>query len=164
MIDKEAEYFYNDIFAIQQAGIVILEATNGYAKCKMDINKNHLNADGFVMGGAIFTLADFTASIASNIGHPTTVTLNGNIDFISAGTGPALFAETKMIKDGKSIALCEVDITNDSDIELQTLWGRHMAPVIFYPGTALRVTLPKNTEVEFLNCYTGTKTLKISLW
>ena len=57
-----------------------------------------------------------------------------------------------------------LEITNDTDVELQTLWGRHMAPVIFYPGTAMRVTLPKGTEVEFLNCYTGTKTLKIKLW
>jgi len=113
MIDKQAEFFYNDIFAIKQAGIEILEATKGYAKCKMQITPDHLNADGVVMGGAIFTLADFTASLASNIGSDPTVTLNGTIDFISAGKGSALFAESKMIKDGKSIAICEVDILDD---------------------------------------------------
>lgn len=57
-----------------------------------------------------------------------------------------------------------VEITNVSDIELQTLWDKHMSPVIFYPGTALRTTLKKGSEVEFINCFVGARNLKIQLW
>jgi len=114
MIEKDAERFNKDNFAISQAGIKILAAEKGYAKCEMPITNNHLNADGVVMGGAIFTLADFTASLASNMLNDKCVTLNGNIHFLSPADTKVLFAETKMIKNGKSIAVCDVDITDDN--------------------------------------------------
>lgn len=39
-----------------------------------------------------------------------------------------------------------------------------MNPVVFYPHKAVRIDLPKGTEVEFANCFTGRKPLKIELW
>lgn len=57
-----------------------------------------------------------------------------------------------------------VEITNNSDIEFSTYFTWHMNPVVFYPHKAVRIDLPKGTEVEFANCFTGRKPLKIELW
>ncbi|MBQ4312567.1 MAG: PaaI family thioesterase, partial [Clostridia bacterium] len=52
--------FYNDKFATEAAGIELIDAGEGNARCEMEIKPIHLNAAGTVMGGATFTLADFT--------------------------------------------------------------------------------------------------------
>ena len=60
------EIFSHDIYATETTGIVIEEAEPGHAVCSFSIDKRHLNAHNRVMGGAIFTLADFAFAIAAN--------------------------------------------------------------------------------------------------
>ena len=60
------EAFSHDRFATNQANIRIVSAQPDFAVCEMPITPEHLNARGTVMGGAIFTLADFTAAVAAN--------------------------------------------------------------------------------------------------
>lgn len=55
-------------------------------------------------------------------------------------------------------------ITNNSDIEFHTLFGDRMNPVVFRPHTAIRLTVPKGTVLDFINCYTGRKTVKKEIW
>ena len=43
----------------------------GHAVCEMELADVHRNAMGNVMGGAIFTLADFALAICCNIGEET---------------------------------------------------------------------------------------------
>ena len=51
------EMLANDRFAVN-AGVELLEIQPGYAKARMLITQNHLNAGGVCQGGALFTLAD----------------------------------------------------------------------------------------------------------
>ena len=55
-------------------------------------------------------------------------------------------------------------VTNISDIPFSTLFGDHMSPVVFRPRSAIRVTVPKGTVLEFINCYIGRQTLKKEIW
>ncbi len=114
MINKEEadKKFSADLFATKMAGIVIEEASHGYAKCRMDITENHLNAAGVVMGGAIFTLADFTSAVATNNLEEPTVSLTSSIEFIAAGRGACLYAEGRMVKEGR-ICFFEVSVTDE---------------------------------------------------
>lgn len=57
-----------------------------------------------------------------------------------------------------------LEVTNISDIEFQTIFGDHMSPVVFYPRKAIRVTVPKGTELDFINCYAGRNTVKTQIW
>lgn len=57
-----------------------------------------------------------------------------------------------------------IQVTNDSDIRFETMYGSHMNPVVLYPGKAIIMTVKKDAKIEFLNCYTGRKTLKTNLW
>lgn len=118
---KWAENFFgNDRFA-KNAGIKIIAADIGYAVCEMNIEDMHLNAANTVMGGAIFTLADFAFGIASNADRPPTVTMSANISYMGVCKGKKLIAVAKCEKDGKSSCVYTVRV----DDEL----GNHIAMV-----------------------------------
>ena len=70
----EAE-FNQDHFATHAAHCRIIEGQKGHSICEMPIEDIHRNAMGNVMGGAIFTLADFALAIAANVGQPSTVSV-----------------------------------------------------------------------------------------
>ena len=59
-LDKVREYFGHDIYATKTTGIELIEVSDGYAKCRLPVTEALMNAAGSVMGGAIYTLADFS--------------------------------------------------------------------------------------------------------
>ncbi len=113
-LEKLREVFSRDEFA-KAAGIQIIEAGERGTLCEMPITKRHENARGTVMGGAIFTLADFCASVAANWDSVdgSTITLQANINFLSAAKGSKLLAYGKRIRKGGSTAVHEVEIKDD---------------------------------------------------
>ena len=97
-------------------GAKIIEAKNDYAKCMFEINENHKNAKHVVMGGAIFTLADFTFAVAANQHEEYyTVSTTSNISFIRPAAGKYLTAEAKLLKDGKMVCFYEIDVYDDKN-------------------------------------------------
>ena len=72
--DQIEAVFANDRFATQAAGCRVVEGGRGRAVCEMELGDIHRNAMGNVMGGAIFTLADFALAISCNIGAKLTAT------------------------------------------------------------------------------------------
>ena len=83
-IDQVRKFFANDKFATEAAGCTIVEAAKGHAVCEMPLDRIHYNAQGGVMGGAIFTLADFCLAIACNVNEQPTVSVSNTIEFLSA--------------------------------------------------------------------------------
>ncbi len=64
---KDLERFFsNDVYATQVTKCRIVEGWKGHGVAELDIEDMHRNALGAVMGGVIFTLADFAFAIASN--------------------------------------------------------------------------------------------------
>ncbi|MCR4798016.1 MAG: PaaI family thioesterase [Lachnospiraceae bacterium] len=113
-LEDARRIFAKDIYATELSGAVIDEIGEDYAKCSMKLSEKHKNAYGGVMGGAIYTLADFAFAVASNYGKDmATVSLVGQASFMSATKGTELFAEARMIKDGKRNAFFEVTVTDD---------------------------------------------------
>ncbi len=112
-IEKAREFFGKDKYATVASGIQIDEIGEHYSKCSMKITDNHKNAYGGVMGGAIFTLADFAFAVASNYNAPQTVSVTSQINFIGMAKGQCLIAESKVIKDGHTTCLYDVFITDE---------------------------------------------------
>ena len=112
-LEKAHDYFKNDRFATKAAGIEIVEVDSNYAKCRMPVTELHKNAMGAVMGGALFTLADFTFAVASNIDGVPTVSLSSQISYLSPVHGDILYGEAKCLKCGKSTCTYVIDITDD---------------------------------------------------
>ena len=77
--------FANDRFATEAAGCRVVSGERGRAVCSMELADVHRNAMGNVMGGAIFTLADFALAICCNIGEEPTVSVDSSISFFQAG-------------------------------------------------------------------------------
>ncbi len=117
-LEKARDFFYKDLYATKLSGIQIDEVSEHYAKCTMKITENHKNAYGGVMGGAIFTLADFTFAVASNFNVPQTVSVTSQINYTGMAKGEKLIAEAKVIKDGRSTCLYEIIITDDKETQV----------------------------------------------
>lgn len=113
--EEARKKFAGDVYAVETTGIVIDDVRENYAKCSLKINESHMNAAGIVMGGAIFTLADFTFAVAANMGEKSTVSLSSSINYVNATKGPVLIAESKCTKDGKNICFFEVIIKDSTD-------------------------------------------------
>ena len=98
-------------------GAEIWEAHDDYAKCSFKITRNHQNAIEIVMGGAIFTLADFTFAVATNQHEEyNTVSTTANISYLNPGRGEILYAEAIKIRDGKTVCFYDVNVYNEKNI------------------------------------------------
>lgn len=111
--------FAADRFATEGVGINIEEARENYARCTLEPGPIHFNADGTVMGGVVFTLADFTFAVAANTralsdGTPAAVTLSAQTQFLSPAKGDKLTAEARCIKAGRSVCVFEITVTDVS--------------------------------------------------
>lgn len=113
-LEEAREIFSKDQFATKAAGCRILEARHGHAVCEMPIHDIHRNAMGGVMGGAIFTLADFALAIASNIGEESSVAVSNTINFMSATKGSVLKATCDVDKSGRRLGFYTVDVEDDT--------------------------------------------------
>ena len=85
-LEELNDFFGHDRFA-EHAGCRIVEGSRDHAVCELDIKDHHRNALGNVMGGAIFTLADFALAIASNTGENPSVSVSSTIEYLSASKG-----------------------------------------------------------------------------
>lgn len=111
-LNEIRERFSHDRFATVN-GAFIEEVAEGYAKCSMQLTDNHKNALGAVMGGAIFTLADFTFAVATNWQENPVVSLNASITFHGKAKGNTLIAEAKKIRAGRTTCYYMVEITDE---------------------------------------------------
>lgn len=106
------EQYRKDQFATR-AGCAIVEASDRRVVCEMPVWEGVLNAHGGVMGGAIFTLADFAFAVACNFGGVPSVAIESNIRFYSATKGSKLIATCIPDKDGYRLGHYTVTITDD---------------------------------------------------
>ena len=123
-VEEAREFFKNDRFCYEM-GITIDELDENGCVCSLKIKDDHKNAAGGIMGGAIFSLADFAFSVASNNKHKVTVSLNAKIDYLNSSKGSLLTARTLCRKDGRSTCVYEVVVTDEfgKDIALFTGTG-----------------------------------------
>ena len=111
-IESAREFFYQDKFAVN-TGITLDDLTEDKAICSLNISDEHKNAYGGVMGGVIFTLADFAFAVLSNQIHQLTVAQQVSINYLSAPKGDKLIAEATCRKDGRTSSIIIVNISDD---------------------------------------------------
>ncbi len=111
-LEQVQDRFAEDRFATEN-GAVIEAVEDGYARCTMPITPKHLNAAGTVMGGAIFTLADFAFAVAANWNQGLRVSLSSQITFLGVAKGTTLIADARRIKEGRSSCYYQVEVKDD---------------------------------------------------
>lgn len=111
-VEQAREFFYKDKFAVN-TGVTLDSLTEDKAVCSLDITDEHRNAYGGVMGGVIFTLADFAFAVLSNQIHQLTVAQQVSINYLSAPKGDKLIAEATCRKNGKTSSIIIVNVSDD---------------------------------------------------
>ena len=127
-LEKAKAFFEKDVYAMGTTGISLDEVGERYAKCSLKVDSRHVNATGHVMGGAIFTLADFTFAVATNFNQSLTVTTVSNISFLGSPKGDTLISESRLIKDGKRSCFYEISVKDnlDNPVALVSVSGTHL--------------------------------------
>lgn len=94
----------------QWIGCEIDAVAPGYARCSLALRPEHDNALGRVMGGAVYTLADYAYAVASNFDRDVYVTAGSDIRFLRPAVTERLTAEAREIRCGRSSCLFEVEV------------------------------------------------------
>ena len=121
------ERFQKDRYATEN-GAVIEEVNEGYARISMELDEHHYNAVGGVMGGAVFTIADFAFAVASNWQGKTVVSQTAQITYLGRVKGKRMIAQAKQVKDGRSMCYYVVEVTDElgSQVAHVTSSGFHV--------------------------------------
>ncbi len=112
-LDEVRAFFANDRFASEACGCEVLEAAHGHAVTAFDITDVHRNAQRAVMGGAIFTVADFALAVACNMGENPTVSVSNTIEFFAGAKGTRLIATAEADKSGRNLGFYIVDVRDE---------------------------------------------------
>lgn len=130
-LQEARDFFIADRFAMVTSGIEIEEVDDGYAKCSMKVDERHVNATGHVMGGAIFTLADFVFAVATNTREKVTVTTVSQISYLGTPKGDVLYGESRILKDGRRNCFYEITITDNVEnlVAVVSTSGVHLTPL-----------------------------------
>ncbi len=113
ILDDARAFFSGDRFATEN-GITLDELDGGRAVCSLVLSDRHRNAHGGVMGGAIFTLADFAFAALTNDRERLTVAQQVSVSFLAAPKGGRLVATARYRKDGRSSCVVNVDVADDT--------------------------------------------------
>ena len=120
--EEAQEYFKNDLFA-SNAGMKLDELTENTSVCSVDITDALKNANGGVMGGAIFTLADLALAAVANQIHRPSVASQVSINYLSAPKGSRLIAKAKTVKAGRTTTVIQVDVSDDTGRDIALFIG-----------------------------------------
>ena len=121
-LDEAREYFSCDRFATDN-GITLDELDERHAVTSMTLEARHRNAFGGVMGGAIFTLADFAFAALTNDRERVTVAQQVSINYLSSAKGRRLIATAGYRKDGRSSCVVNVDVKDDTGRDVAQFVG-----------------------------------------
>ena len=120
--EEARDYFSKDRFATEN-GMAIDELDGEHAVTSLTISSRHKNAFGGVMGGAIFTLADFAFAALTNDRERVVVAQQVSINYLSPVKGNRLVATARYRKDGRSSCVVNVDVTDDTGRDIAQFVG-----------------------------------------
>jgi uncharacterized protein (TIGR00369 family) len=114
-LDKEFPQIHSGgrIFSIEAVGY-------GTCRMRMAYHERNIRPGGTLSGPSMFTLADlaFYVAVLGAIGPVgLAVTTNLNINFLRKPTQRDMFAECRMLKIGKRLAVGEATLYSDGDDE-----------------------------------------------
>jgi uncharacterized protein (TIGR00369 family) len=96
-------------------GMELQSADRGQAQSALAYDKTNTTVGNIVHGGAILSLADSaaTAAIWSLVEDPENyrgLTIDLSLSFVSAARGADLLANARVLKRGRSICYCDVEV------------------------------------------------------
>lgn len=126
--EQAKKIFAKDKYAMSTTGIEIEEVNGHYVRCSLKLDERHMNAVGHVMGGVMFTMADFIFAVATNLNQPVTVTTVSQISYLGSPKGNILYGESKLLKDGRRNCFYEISIKDNlgNPVAVVSTSGAHL--------------------------------------
>ena len=117
-LEKVRDHFQKDRFA-KRNGMVIDSVTESCVVCSVELSQWHKNSADGIQGGAIFTLADLTFAVHSNLamvcGAHVGVTLGQScfISFLKGTKGSRLIARSACLSKGRNVSVYRIRVEDD---------------------------------------------------
>jgi len=121
-LEDARDYFSRDRFATEN-GITLDALGADRAVTSLTLGDRHRNAFGGVMGGAIFTLADFAFAALTNGRGRLTVAQQVSVNYLAAPKGARLVATARYRKDGRATCVVDVDVADDTGRDVAQFIG-----------------------------------------
>jgi acyl-CoA thioesterase len=104
---------------LDHLGVVLEERRDGYARYRLPVVEEVRGGiAGSVHGGAVCTLIDIAAigAVASRLqaNERMAGTAEINVSFLRPAIGQTVYAEATLLKKGRTLAVCDVSVTNDT--------------------------------------------------
>ncbi len=108
------KFFEGDKF-VKLAGIKIQSVDETRAVISAEIKDEHLNANGFVQGGMLYTLADFAFAVLGNFLHTQAVTQGGHVQYLRPAKTSYITATATEIEHVGHNTVSQVIVRDDKD-------------------------------------------------
>ncbi len=115
--EEAKKFFAQDLFATEN-GMTLDNIGDDWAEASVILTDRHRNAQGGIMGGVMFTLADLAFAAACNSVHSPSVAQQVSINYLSGTRGSKLFAHAICIKDGRTSGVYTVKVTDDLNCDI----------------------------------------------
>lgn len=125
---KDVSAFMGHDAYAELTGLEVVRAEAGYAEVRLPVTPGIVNGHGNVHGGALFTLADYAAAVASNLFGDPTIAANGSISFLRPVRGGHALARARTVKAGERMNFQNVELFDDQE-----------RLVAVFQGSAIRV-------------------------
>ena len=98
---------------IKHMGLKLTDVETGYAEMTLEVEKHHLQQNGFIHGGVTATLCDVVTGIAAYTCAPAgknVVTADLKISYLNPSTAPKVLGTGIVKKSGNFLIFCEGEV------------------------------------------------------
>lgn len=87
----------------------------GYCECEVELTRESLNPQGVAHGSLVFALCDCVTGVATASTGRGMLTQSADIHYLRPGTGKKLTARSRLVKNGRSTALCVGEVFDEQE-------------------------------------------------
>lgn len=116
MINMEAfqEYMNTAQGFNRHNGIRFTVIEEGYCECEVELTKNGLNPQGVAHGSLLFALCDCVTGVATASTGRGMLTQSATIHYLRPGSGSKLTAKSRLLRNGRTTALCLGEVYDEA--------------------------------------------------
>lgn len=112
---KEIQRKFNDCNVGRLLGIEVLEVSEGMARGRMTVSRNHTNVFGGIHGGILFAFADHVGGACGNSMDYKALLARSTARFKkSAREGETIYAEAMIVHSKKKFDRIDITVTNEN--------------------------------------------------
>lgn len=102
-------------------GMELLDLSIGYAKGRIKFRQDLCNPYNSIHGGCLFSLADTISGIAAYTYGNKVSTVSASLNYLNPALNTTyIYCSATIIKHGKTLSVCNVELTDDNDKIIDT--------------------------------------------